>query len=180
MEMGAPAEEVDGVTPPLTPERLCADYATRVYRFAAMVAKGDVEAEDLAQEALVRAIQRITQFDPGRGDLDGWLWRIVVNAARDAGRISARRLALLERLRSTPSQADAVETLALKRLSDRELLDAVRQLPKRERAVIALRYGADLDYSSVGRLLGLSVGAATMATHRALAKLRIQLEAEKQ
>lgn len=57
----------------LTPELLCARHAPAVYRFAAMVAKSDVEAEELAQEALVRAIRKLHTFDARRGTLEAWL-----------------------------------------------------------------------------------------------------------
>src|SRR6266702_3374370 len=98
---------------PLTPERLCARYAPRVYPFAALVAAGDVEAEDLAQDAMVLAIRNLGRFDTRRGSVETWLWRIVVNAAIDAGRVSTRRRRLWERFRSQPATAENVEDLAL-------------------------------------------------------------------
>ncbi len=160
----------------LTAERLCRDYAHRVYRVAAMVARGDVEAEDLAQEALIRAIRKLDQFDPRRGTIDAWLWRVVVNAARDAGRIAGRRQALWLRLTEDRMAVPSTESLAIDNLTDAELLSAVRRLPARDRALIALRFGADLDYVAVGRALGLTAAAATMALRRALARLRTELE----
>ena len=112
---------------PLTAEVLCARYAPRVYRFAAMVAAGDVEAEDLAQDALVRAIRNLGRFDARRGSVETWLWRIVVNAAMDAGRVSTRRHRLWERFLSQPTTAENVEDLALMRITASELLAAVRR-----------------------------------------------------
>lgn len=160
----------------LTPEELCHQYANRVYRFATMVAGGDVEAEDLAQEALMRAIRKLGRFDPQRGSIETWLWRIVVNAARDCGRVAGRRRALWLRLIEDREEAPGTESLALDNLTDAELLRAVRRLPARDRAVIGLRFGADLDYIAVGRELGLTAAAATMALHRALVRLRKELE----
>ncbi len=52
---------------PLTAETLCSRYAERVYRFAAMVARNDIEAEDIAQEALERSVRKLGQFDTRRG-----------------------------------------------------------------------------------------------------------------
>lgn len=164
------------VDPPLTPELLCARYAPRVYRFAAMVARGDVEAEDLAQEALIRAIRKLSRFDPTRGTAEAWLWRIVMNTARDAGRVAARRHALWERLVTQRQELPMTESVALGRLDDRDLLQAVRRLPARDRSLIALRFGADLDYAAVGLASGLTAAAATMAVRRAIAKLRNYLE----
>lgn len=166
----------------MTPERLCDNYAERVYRFAAMVAKGAVEADDLAQDALERALKRLNGFDAKRGTIDAWLWRIVVNAARDAGRLDSRRRALLERLLAQPgleqSSSELVESLAVDRLADADLLGQVRGLPARDRAVIALRFGADLDHASIGAVLGMRPGTAGAAVRRALARLRSQLEAQ--
>lgn len=161
---------------PLTPEVLCARYAHRVYRFAAMVAGGDVEAEDLAQDALVRAIRNLGQFDARRGSLETWLWRIVVNAAIDAGRVSTRRRLLWERFRSQPTTGENVEDLALMRITATELLAAVRRLRPRERGMIALRFGADLGFPEVGAAYGISPAAATMTIRRALDTLRILLK----
>ncbi len=168
---------------PLTPETLCARYAERVYRFAAMVARGSAEAEDVAQEALERAIRKLDRFDERRGTLESWLFRIVVNAAADAHRVANRRFALWERLlieRSAPAVADDVEAAALAHLSDAELLAAVRRLRPRERAAIALRFGADLEHADIGHALGLSANAAGVAVRRALAQLRILLQQQKQ
>lgn len=156
-----------------TAEELCAGYADRVFQFACMVAGDDVEAEDLAQIALERAVRALPRFDPRRGELGGWLWRIVVNAARDAGRAARRRQLLLERVRlqRTPPAADDIPL----GISDERLLAAIRRLGPVHRALIGLRFGADLAYDDVGAALGLSPGAARVATHRALRTLRAAL-----
>jgi len=60
-------------------------------------------------------------------------------------------------------------------LRTKEVLEAVRALSPRHRAVVALRYGADLSYRQIGQALGISEAAALMATRRALAKLRKRL-----
>jgi RNA polymerase sigma factor (sigma-70 family) len=163
----------------LTPQELCARYGHRVYRFAAMVATGEVEAEDLAQDALIRAIRNLPRFDARRGTMEAWLWQIVMSTARDAGRVAGRRRALWDRLVTERAEVESTESLALDRFADRELLQAVRGLPRRDRALIALRFGADLDYAAVGRAYGITPAAATMAVRRALAKLRINLEGQR-
>jgi RNA polymerase sigma factor (sigma-70 family) len=79
------------------PEELCARYLERVYRFAAMVSRNRQDADDLAQEAMERAIRGLAGFDPSKGEIEAWLWRIVVNVGRDAGRVARRQQALTER-----------------------------------------------------------------------------------
>jgi RNA polymerase sigma-70 factor (ECF subfamily) len=156
-------------------DELCDRYTDRVYRFAALLCRRPQDAEDLAQSALERAIRAL----PGSGlrpdRAEGWLWRIVVNAARDAGRAARRRQLLLARLSGLLAPG-AVEPSVSDTVADEELVEAVRALSKRQRTLIALRFGADLDYRSTGDALGISAQAARLATRRALLVLRQRLE----
>ena len=159
---------------PVDAEELCERYANRIYRFAAMVARGDVEAEDLAHDALIKAIRRLALYDSSRGSVEAWLWQIVVNTARDAGVTARRRFELLSRLRSEAASATSSAPAPL--VGDDRLMNAIRGLNRRDRAVVALRFGADLDYEGVGTALGISTAAAGVATRRALRRLRTILE----
>ncbi len=158
----------------LSAGELCDRYAARVYHFATMVAGSDLEAEDLAQSALERALRGLPQFDNRKGQVEAWLWRIVVNVARDAGRAAARRQRVWERLVRLRWGWTADDDIPLG-IDDDRLLEAVRTLTPRQRSVLALRFGADLDYGGVAAALGISSGAATVATHRALKALRQKL-----
>ena len=168
-----PSEHADDV---LSATQLCERYAANVYRFAAMVSRGSDEAEDLAQDSLERAIRGFASFDPRRGTLEAWLWRIVVNAARDADRLRGRRWRLVERLIHTHDPDDDVVPDLDATIGDEDLLAAVRGLHPRDRALVALRFGGGLDYAEVGAALGMSAAAAGVALRRALARLRRELE----
>ena len=172
--IGLPFEERAAAPTPVSPDALCQTYASRVYKFAQMISRDAADAEDLAQDALERAIRGLSTFNPAKGDLEGWLWRIVLNAGRDAGRIASRQRLIIELIVERWSR----DEVALD-LSDQpeaaEVMDAVRSLSRRHRAVLALRFGADLSYRQVGRSLGVSEAAALMATRRALANLRTRL-----
>ena len=152
-------------------------YLPRIHRFAAMVSPPGTSADDLTQEACVRAIERAQQFDPNRGALDAWLWRIVVNLARDAGRASRRSELLTARLmqRHRTAASASPETLALEHLRSGDLLAAVRRLPRRHRTVIALRYGAGLTTVEIAECLGTTRMATAKALRRALDRLRADL-----
>ena len=165
----------------LTADRLAEEHAPVVYRFCAMVCRDAHDAEDLAQEALLRAMRALDRFDPARGSIEGWLWRIVVNLATDRGRAARRSESLWAGLvvRARAEAAPSAELLALDRIRDAQLLAAVRSLPKRQRTLIALRFGADLGYSEIGALVGDSEQAVKQATYRALSALRRRLEADR-
>jgi RNA polymerase sigma-70 factor, ECF subfamily len=161
----------------MTADALCQSYAGRVYKFAQLISSDSANAEDLAQDALERAIRGLKTFNPARGEIESWLWRIVVNAGRDAGRIAGRQRFVFELLTDRWSPDEQIADIG-DQLRDDEVLEAVRALSPRHRAVVALRFGADLSYRHVGQSLGISEAAALMATRRALANLRTRLSQE--
>src|SRR5579864_3944555 len=126
------------VSAPLTAEELCRSYSASVCRFAAMMSTGPSEAEDLAQEALLRSVRSLGSYDSRRGPIESWLWRIVANAAKDAAsrrrRISdtVTRVGLI-----TPRESASVEEIALARIGDADLHRELRRLPLRDQTLIA-------------------------------------------
>jgi RNA polymerase sigma factor (sigma-70 family) len=161
----------------LTAEELCRVYAPRVCRFAAVIAGSSHDADDLAQEALLRAVRAVGSYDPAKGSPEAWLWRIVVNAARDSARRRERAWGLLERLKLVaPRESESVEAAVLERLRDADLHAQIRLLPHRDKTLLALRFGIGLDMAEVGAAVGLSPDTAGKAIRRALARLRARLE----
>ncbi|HSS95211.1 MAG TPA: sigma-70 family RNA polymerase sigma factor [Candidatus Dormibacteraeota bacterium] len=161
----------------LTAEQLCHAYAADVCRFAALMTRNPADAEDLAQEALLRAIRSLRSFDASRGSAAGWLWRIVANAARDAATRRQRLADLVVRAALlTPRESASVEDLALANVGDAALHRLLAALPLRDRTLLALRYGAGLETREVGEALGLSPDSTSKAIRRALARLRARLE----
>jgi RNA polymerase sigma-70 factor (ECF subfamily) len=163
----------------VTAADFAAAYAERVHRFAAMVTRNDQDSEDLAQEALVKALRSLPRLDPSRGQLEAWVWRIVINTARDAGRVRRRRLLLSERWARDELVSTGVRTVegdAMERLRDSELVGEVRRLPERARTMIALRFGAQLGTNDIAQQLGMTPPAVSMAIGRALSRLRRNLE----
>jgi RNA polymerase sigma factor (sigma-70 family) len=108
--------------------------------------------------------------------MEAWLWRIVANAARDAaGRRERLRDIVVRMGLTTPRESESAEDTALDRLRDADLHAELRRLPVRDRTLLALRYGADLDMHQVGAAVGLNSDSAARATRRALARLRARL-----
>ncbi len=160
-----------------TADELCRLYAADVCRFAALMSRSPADAEDLAQEALLKAVRSLRGFDPSRGSVSGWLWRIVANAARDAAGRRKRWSELVVRAGvMTPRESDSVEDVALAHIRDGDLRRLLTTLPLRDRTLLALRYGAGLDAGEVGKVMGMQSDAAGKAIRRALARLRARME----
>jgi len=130
-------------------------------RVAAAIVGDANAAEDVVQEAFVRAVRQRSSYD-GRGSLNGWIWRIVVNAARDARaqRINTSDIELLEE----PTPAEDPRRALVR--------EAVEQLPERQRLVLFLRYYADLDYRAIADVVAISEGTVAATLHTAHTRLR--------
>ena len=163
-----------------TADAFCAANLDRVLRFAILVSPRGADPEDVAQDAMVTALAQLDRYDPGRGTVDAWLWRIVVSRARDAGRAARRTEVLLGRLvvlgHRVPTSGGSAESVVLDRLRDDDLVAAVRRLPRHYRTVVALRYGADLTFPEIAALLGTTRMSVVKALDRALNRLRKDLE----
>lgn len=135
-------------------DELEALYRTRLPEFtrtAAAIA-GDAESgRDAVQEAFAKALRKRRRFR-GDGNLEAWVWRIVVNAARDARR---------RRLRKLPAPLP-LETQA------QDLGLPLELLTERQQEVLFLHYYADLDYTTIAHALGISPGTvgATLSAAR--------------
>src|ERR1700686_1784170 len=125
--LSADHRESAAATASLTADGLCETYAARVYKFAQLISADSSSAEDLAQDALERAIRGLNTFDPAKGEIEGWLWRIVVNAGRDAGRIAGRQRLVFELLADRWSLNEETGDLG-DQLGIEEVLEAVRAL----------------------------------------------------
>lgn len=161
----------------MTADELCRVYAADVCRFAAALSKSRPDAEDLAQDALLRAVRSLHTYDATRGSMRTWLWRIVANAARDAAGRRKRMADVVVRLGAlAPRETDTVEGKALARMRDAEIHTHMRALPIRDQTLLALRYTAGLETHEVAEVMGLSTDTASRAIRRALARLRARLE----
>ena len=115
-------------------ERLFRRRHRAFLRVAAAIAGSREAGEDALQEGLARALARRRSFR-GDGALEAWLWRVIVNAARNTRRSDRRRDLDVE----APAQGGDDN-------HDR-VRAAVAALPDRQRLVLFLRYYADLDYA---------------------------------
>lgn len=126
---------------------------------------GDVErSKDAVQEGFARAIRRRSEFRR-EAELETWVWRCVVNAAR--GSRTTQEIVWTEEL------VDPVGETSLDEGSTTALIAA---LPERQRLCLFLRYYADLDYRTIADVLGVELGTVGAMLNKAHATLRRQLK----
>jgi RNA polymerase sigma-70 factor, ECF subfamily len=139
------------------------------WKIAYAVCRDHALAEDVAQDALIRALATVKRFDGSR-PFAAYVHRIVVNGALNALRAQKPACPL--------GEAHALATDDVVHLPDRRLASAVAGLSLDQRAVVALRFGADLTVAEIAAALGLPDGTVSSRLARALAELRRTLGVE--
>jgi RNA polymerase sigma-70 factor, ECF subfamily len=147
-------------------ERLYRRRLPQFRRVAAAIVGSREQGRDVVQEAFATAVRKRASFR-GEGPLEAWVWRILVNAARE------QRRARIETPVDAPDlgvngdhEADA----------DARVRVALSLLPERQRLVVFMRYYADLDYRTIGKALDIEPGTVGVTLHNAHSRLQQLLE----
>lgn len=142
----------------------------RVYAYVAYRVGDGPDAEDLTSETFERALRYRKSFDSSKGEPIAWL----IGIARRCVDGRPPPLEHASEELDAPDRGDLEEDV-LRRIT---LSGAVARLEERDRELIALRYGADLTARQIAELQGSKTNAVEVALHRALGRLRTQLEGE--
>ena len=137
----------------------------RLARRLALVVGDHDEAEDLAQDACLRAIRHKAGFE---GD-ELWPWLQVIGVRLALNELRRRRRALATALRAAPPPLAP---------SDFELWDALRRLPRNHRAALVLHVLDGVGYAEIGVALHVPEGTVASWVSRAKARLRAELGEE--
>ncbi|HEY6079093.1 MAG TPA: sigma-70 family RNA polymerase sigma factor [Polyangiaceae bacterium] len=155
-------------------QRIVDATSARLVRLGARMLGNVVDAEDVVQEAYVKAYRALVtgEFD-GRANVATWLYRIVTNQAIDAMRGRARRPKPTDTADETSSElASAEQKLALA-----ELADWMDELPPDQRATLVLKAVEGMTSPEIAEILQCSEGAVEQRLVRARAALRKRSEA---
>ena len=161
-------------------ETLMRRYNQRIYRLARAVMRSDAEAEDVAQEAWVRAWSHLAQWE-GRASFSTWVCRIALHEAWARRRRGARTEPLedggdpgegrMTEPSSPPQSESAVYGTEVRSL----LEEAVESLPETYRTVFVLRQMEELSTAETARCLEITEEAVKVRLHRARSALQRQL-----
>jgi RNA polymerase sigma factor (sigma-70 family) len=150
------------------PLRDLAPLIRRVYAYVAYRIGDGPEAEDVTSATFERALRYRTTYDSQRGEPVAWLLGIARRCIDDAraARPPGPRAHSVEVADDFAPEAERRVLLA----------NAVSKLEQRDRELIALRYGADLTARQIAGVMEMQTNAVEVALHRALARLRSDLE----
>ena len=163
-------------------ELLMRRYNQRVYRVIRSVLADDTEAEDVLQEAWVRAYEHLDQFK-GMSSFSTWVTKIALYEALASRRKQMRwtpledtRGEVMAEAEQQRPKSETPEAKAMRAQLGRILQAAVDALPEQYRSVFVLREVEHLSTAETAACLGLSEEAVKTRLHRSRALLRRDLE----
>ncbi|HEX4893733.1 MAG TPA: sigma-70 family RNA polymerase sigma factor [Hyphomicrobiaceae bacterium] len=158
-------------------------FATAVQRhlphlllLARRMLRDDAEAEDVAQEALIRLWRNADKLELGPGGLKPWLRRVVANLCIDRVR-SSRNLTVTDEVPEQPVPAGQLRSIGDQQMA-RRVDEALKALPERQRLALVLFHFEGMSQVEVGNALGVSDEAVESLLSRARRSLKASLQGE--
>lgn len=147
-----------------------------MFRLAYLLLGDADEAQDAAQEALIRAHKYLHRFDAER-ELRPWLLSIVANLGRNRKRSMGRYWGALKRWgQEQEANPESVSARVRRQESSQALWQAVRTLNDADQEVIYLRFFLDLSVRESAEALDVAEGTVKSRTSRALGRLKARIE----
>jgi RNA polymerase sigma-70 factor (ECF subfamily) len=149
-------------------------YKRGIASFISAGVRSPSDVADLSQETFLRAYAHLDTFNPTLGKFSTWIYQIARNVVRTHLGKSQRRVPTQE-LPEDQTLENALPDLSrdsdpsggiLREEAERELREALDELPERTRTVLALRYYNNMEYHTIASTLGLSLGNVKTLIHR--------------
>ena len=161
--------------------RLIDEYKSMVYNLAYRMSNNSQEAEDISQEAFLRAFQSLARFNPNY-KFSTWLYQVTLNIIRDRFKKKKVNYSSLDAPKNqndndkeyfyqpVDSKQNPEEALAQQE-KDRFLQKAIFSLPLKYREIVVLRYLKDFSYIEIASILKIPPGTVKIRLYRAREQL---------
>jgi RNA polymerase sigma-70 factor, ECF subfamily len=159
-------------------QTLYEQHVNRVFRTVRGMLASDADAEDVTQDTMLTVLTSLRKYSP-RADsrFAAWVTTIAVNTARRRFRRRRPELTATGELPETPDDgpdpADALDRARRRRA----LLIALAELPERDRMIVSLRYGGELNASEIGSTLGVEPATIRKTLERTRIRLGARIDA---
>jgi RNA polymerase sigma-70 factor (ECF subfamily) len=168
------ADDLDGAFPSLVRET-----SPGLFSGALRLVGNRHDAEEIAQEAYLRAYRALRGYPAGRireMNPGAWMWTIAANLCRNHHRTRSRRPVTAEVTNDPADHGRGPEAEAIDRTQEEWLAVQLQSLAWPMRAAVVLHHVVGLPYEEVATALGRPVGTVKADAHRGLARLRSRIE----
>ncbi len=144
---------------------LTARHLPRVFAHACRLLQDHGEAEDVAQEVMMKLWKIAPEWREGEAKISTWLYRVTANASTD--RLRKRRSVALEAAPEPLDESASVEQNMISHDTSRMVHGAISELPERQRDALHLRHFEELSNPEIARAMETSVEAVESLLGRA-------------
>lgn len=166
-------------------EREALKHLDALYGAALRLTRSPSDAEDLVQDAFVKAYRFYDRFEPGT-NMKAWLFRILTNTFINKYRRTTRERKVLEGREAEPVGDGVMSRAAMRTLTDpvaeahrriitAEIQEALDSLPEDYRVMIVLADVEELSYKEIATIVGCPIGTVMSRLHRARKKMQRRL-----
>jgi RNA polymerase sigma-70 factor, ECF subfamily len=150
-------------------------YLNPVYRYLLSRVGNTQDAEDLTSQVFLTALERISQYENRGKSIGAWLITIARNKSNDHFR-SRRPISLSEVDAETLAQGEDALIQLCRKDEARAIFGLIRRLPELDQDLLHLRFGAELSFAEIARLVGRKEDAVKKQTYRLLERIQQQME----
>jgi len=147
-----------------------------VYNYIAFRINNHYDAEELANDVFVKAIQGLGGYNRNF-PMEAWLIGIAKNTVTDYLRKAMRRQVIpIDSIVDLASASKQPEEVAVINEQSRKLMQAMAKLRDKERQILSMKFATELKHSEIADILKISESHVSVTTHRAIKKLRKFME----
>lgn len=154
------------------------EFFERVYKFSSYRINNKEDVKDVTSDIFTKIYKNINTYDKDKSHLAVWVFTIARNTIYDYYRKEKRlKIISLDKFKDFFSSEKYVED-SIEKLEEYDYLKLkVQQLEEREKTVISYKYGAELTNIEIAEIMDISVSNVAVINHRAVKKLRNEMEA---
>ena len=151
-------------------------FAPRVKGFLMKGGASAEEAEDLAQEVMVKVLKKAKLFDSSKASAATWIFAIARNARIDAIRRANKPDLNADEPLLVPEESPRADYMCELKERDARIAKAVSDLPAEQQAVMAMHFYEDESHSAIAERLDVPLGTVKSRLRLAFEKVRKELE----
>ncbi|MCY1126323.1 sigma-70 family RNA polymerase sigma factor [Frigidibacter sp. RF13] len=167
-----------GAGDPGAAQAIAERYGPTAFRFALRLTSSRADAEDVAQEAMIRLYRAAPGWRPEGGQVTSWLYRVIANLATDLAR--RRPAEPIEAALVLADGTPGAEARLMARDREDALSRALAQLPDRQRLAVVLRHIEGLTNPEIAAIMEIGTEAVESLTARGKRALTEALAGERQ
>jgi RNA polymerase sigma-70 factor (ECF subfamily) len=152
-------------------ENIFTEFYPKIYNYIYYRVLNKEIAEDITGEVFYKAIANEANFNPRRASYSTWLFTIAHNCATDYFRSQKQELSL-DNISDTPGDSFTDDGLIIEE-DLRRLYSLLKELPERERTVLALRFWGEFSHKEIAVKMDLTEKNVSVILSRTIAKLKL-------